>query len=143
VLTMILNVENTYYNLLYQREQYKVQEDNLNRPSRLLDENTIRRQTGSSRPGRHEPRSRRRSAQTSYPGPAKPVRNSEDSLLQLLGDREFRNAVGEIKFPSSSSRSLSIDVQAGAGQRPEPGRGARDDPAVQAHCAQAKRMLRS
>ena len=46
---MVLNVENTYYNLLYQREQYKVQEEQLKQAQQLLDENTIRRQTGSSR----------------------------------------------------------------------------------------------
>ena len=36
----------TYYNLLYQREQYKVQAEELRQAQQLLDENTIKRQTG-------------------------------------------------------------------------------------------------
>jgi len=46
VLTMVLNVETTYYNLLYQRGQYKVQEEQLRQAQQLLDENTIRRRPG-------------------------------------------------------------------------------------------------
>jgi outer membrane protein TolC len=110
VLTMILNVENTYYNLLYQREQYKVQEDNLKQAQQLLDENTIRRQTGvltdldvmNAKAGVA-------SAQNLLILDQQTVRNSEDSLLQLLGDREFKNAVGEVRFPELVEPEVSFD----------------------------------
>jgi len=109
VLTMILNVENTYFNLLYQREQYKVQEDDLKQAQQLLDENTIRRQTGvltdldvmNARAGVA-------SAQNLLILDEQAVRNSEDSLLQLLGDREFKIAVGDIKFPVVGEPEVSF-----------------------------------
>ncbi len=110
VLTMVLNVENTYYNLLYQREQYKVQEEELKQAQQLLDENTIRRQTGvltdldvmNAKAGVA-------SAQNLLILDRQAVRNSEDSLLQLLGDREFRSSVGEVSFPDIGEPEVSFD----------------------------------
>ena len=110
VLTMVLNVENTYYNLLYQREQYKVQEEELKQAQQLLDENTIRRQTGvltdldvmNARAGVA-------SAQNLLILDQQAVRNSEDNLLQLLGDRQFKNAVGSINFPEVDEPEVSFD----------------------------------
>ena len=109
VLTMILNVENTYFNLLYQREQLKVQEEELKQAQQLLDENTIRRQTGvltdldvmNARAGVA-------AAQNLVILDQQSVRNSEDSLLQLLGDREFKSAVGDIDFPDVGEPEVSF-----------------------------------
>jgi outer membrane protein TolC len=103
VLTMVLNVESTYYNLLYQREQYKVQEEELQQAQQLLDENTVRRQTGvntdldvmNARAGVAAAKN-----QLILDGQA--VKNSEDNLLQLLGDMSFSTTVGEIHFPDTS-----------------------------------------
>ena len=100
VLTMIFNVETTYYNLLYQRAQYKVQEEELTQAQQLLDENTTKRETGvltdldvmNARAGVA-------AAQNQLILDRQAVSNGEDSLLQLLGDREFRSAVGEVEFP--------------------------------------------
>ena len=100
VLTMILNVETTYYNLLYQREQYKVQADQLKQAQQLLDENTTKRETGvltdldvmNARAGVA-------AAKNQLLLDMQAVHNSEDSLLQLLGDREFTTTVGEVQFP--------------------------------------------
>jgi outer membrane protein len=100
VLTMIFNVETTYYNLLYQREQYKVQADELKQAKQLLDENTTKRETGvltdldvvNARAGVA-------AAQNQLILDMQAVHNSEDSLLQLLGDRQFATTVGEVQFP--------------------------------------------
>jgi len=110
VLTMVLNVEDTYYNLLYQREQYKVQEQEMKQAQQLLDENTIRRQTGiltdldvmNAKAGVA-------AAKNQLILDQQAVRNSEDSLLQLLGDREFSTAVGEVSFPEIADPQVSFD----------------------------------
>ncbi len=110
VLTMVLGVENTYFNLLYQREQYKVQEEELRQAQQLLDENTIRRQTGvltdldvmNAKAGVA-------AAQNQLILYKQAVQNGEDSLLQLLGDRQFTSAVGPIDFPAVGEPDVSFD----------------------------------
>jgi len=109
VLTMILNTETTFFNLLYQREQYKVQNDQLRQAEQLLDENTVRRQTGvltdldvmNARAGVA-------SAQNQLLLDQQQVYNSEDSLLQLLGDRQFRTRVGPVAFPDVGEPDVSF-----------------------------------
>ena len=94
VLTIIFNVETTYYNLLYQREQYKVQQDTLKQAQQLLDENTQKRQTGvltdldvmNARAGVA-------TAQNQLILDEQAVHNSvKTSSFSLLGDREFKSA---------------------------------------------------
>ena len=110
VLTMVLNVEDTYYNLLYQREQYKVQEEEMRQAQQLLDENTIRRQTGiltdldvmNAKAGVA-------AAKNLLILDQQAVRNSEDSLLQLLGDRQFSTLVGDVSFPEIGEPQVSFD----------------------------------
>ncbi len=110
VLTMIYNVETTYYNLLYQREQYNVQEEELKQAQQLLDENTIRRQTGTltdldvmnAKAGVAQ-------AQNQLILDRQMVQNSEDGLLALLGDRQFKSAVGSIDFPEVAEPDVSFD----------------------------------
>jgi outer membrane protein len=100
ILTMVLNVETTYYNLLYQREQFKVQEEELKQAQQLLDENTQKRQTGTLTDlDVMNARAGVASAQNQLILDKQAVQNSEDNLLQLLGDRNFESAVGEIQFP--------------------------------------------
>ena len=109
VLTIIFNVETTYYNLLYQREQYKVQQDTLRQAQQLLDENTQKRQTGvltdldvmNARAGVA-------TAQNQLILDEQAVHNSEDQLLQLLGDREFKSAVGKVDFPNVGEPEASF-----------------------------------
>jgi outer membrane protein TolC len=109
VLTMVLNVETTYFNLLYQREQYKVQEEELKQAQQLLDENTVRRQTGVDTDlDVMNARAGVASAQNQLILDREAVHNSEDSLLQLLGDQEFTSAVGEIHFPDTSAPEVSF-----------------------------------
>jgi outer membrane protein len=109
VLTMIFNVETTYYNLLYQREQYKVQEDELKQAQQLLDENTTKRETGvltdldvmNARAGVA-------AAKNQLILDMQAVHNSEDVLLQDLGDRQFQTTVGEIPFPDIGEPDVSF-----------------------------------
>ena len=115
VLTMVLNVETTYFNLLYQREQYKVQEEELRQAQQLLDENTLKRQTGTLTDlDVMNARAGVASAQNQLILDRQAVKNSEDSLLQLLGDRNFTSGVGQIAFPQlppqdpSFARSYAI-----------------------------------
>ncbi len=110
VLTMIFNVETTYYNLLYQREQYKVQEEELKQAQQLLDENTIKRQTGVLTDlDVMQARAGVASAQNQLILDEQAVHNSEDALLQLLGDRQFRTAIGNVDFPNLGEPDVSFE----------------------------------
>ena len=110
VLTMILNVETTYYNLLFQREQYKVQLEELKQAQQLLDENTIRRETGIQTDlDVMNAQAGVASAQNLLILDEQAVHNSEDDLLQLLGDRRFATAVGDISFPFVGEPDVSFD----------------------------------
>ncbi|HEY4988891.1 MAG TPA: TolC family protein, partial [Opitutaceae bacterium] len=109
ILTIVLNVETTYYNLLYQREQYKVQEEELKQAQQLLDENSIKRQTGTLTDlDVMNARAGVASAQNQLILDMQAVHNSEDNLLQLLGDRSFDSTVGEIAFPDIGEPEVSF-----------------------------------
>jgi outer membrane protein len=109
VLTMIYNVETTYYNLLYQRERYKVQQDELRQAQQLLDENTVKRQTGVLTDlDVMNARSGVAAAQNQLILDEQAVHNSEDALLQLLGDREFKSSVGRVDFPFVGEPDVSF-----------------------------------
>jgi len=110
VLTIIFNVETTYYNLLYQREQYKVQQEELRQAQQLLDENTIKRQTGVLTDlDVMQARAGVASAQNQLILDEQSVHNSEDALMQLLGDREFKSAVGSVDFPAVGEPDVSFE----------------------------------
>jgi outer membrane protein TolC len=110
VLMMIYNVETTYYNLLYQRGQYKVQEEELKQAQQLLDENTIKRQTGVLTDlDVMQARAGVASAQNQLILDEQSVHNSEDNLLQLLGDRQFKSAVGNVDFPNVGEPDVSFE----------------------------------
>jgi len=110
VLTIIYNVETTYYNLLYQREQYKVQEEELRQAQQLLDENTIKRQTGVLTDlDVMQARAGVAAAQNQLILDEQAVHNSEDALLQLLGDRQFKSAVGNVDFPFIGEPDVSFE----------------------------------
>jgi outer membrane protein TolC len=110
VLTIVYNVETTYYNLLYQRGQYKVQEEELRQAQQLLDENTIKRQTGVLTDlDVMQARAGVASAQNQLILDEQAVHNSEDALLQLLGDRQFKSAVGMVDFPIIGEPEVSFE----------------------------------
>jgi outer membrane protein len=100
VLTVIFNVETAYYNLIFAREQYKVQEDSLRLAQELYDENVVKRQTGvltdldvlQAQVGVATARSQLILDEQT-------VHNDEDVLLQSLSQRDFSGQVGPVDFP--------------------------------------------
>ena len=110
VLTMILNVETTYYNLLFQRGQYKVQQEELKQAQQLLDENKKRREAGVQTDlDVMNAEAGVAAAQNLVILDEQAVQNSEDALLQLLGDRQFTTTVGSIDFPFVGEPDVSFD----------------------------------
>ena len=110
VLTTVFNVETAYFNLLFAREQYKVQQDTLKLAKELYDENTVKRQTGvltdldvmQAKVGVA-------TAQNKLILDEQQVHNNEDLLLQTLGEREFKAPVGPIVFPEADQPDISFD----------------------------------
>ncbi len=110
VLTLVYNVEIAYFNLLYAREQYKVQQDTLKLAQQLLSENTIKRQTGVLTDlDVMQARTGVALAQNQLILDEQLVHNAEDVLLQDLGDREFKTAVGLVSFPEVGEPAVSFD----------------------------------
>lgn len=111
VLTVIYNTQTAYFNLLFAREQYKVGQDTLKLAQQLLDENTIKRKSGvltdldvlQAKVGVATARSQLITFEQT-------VQNSEDALLQDLGERQFRSAVGPVDFPAVGNTDVSFDV---------------------------------
>jgi len=112
VLTVILNVETAYYNLLFAREQYKVQEDSLRLAQELYNENDIKRQTGvltdldvlQAQVGVATARSQLILDE-------QVVHNDEDILLRSLSQRDFSGQVGPVDFPAmTSDPAVSFDL---------------------------------
>jgi outer membrane protein TolC len=110
VLTVVFNTETAYFNLLFAREQYKVGQDTLKLAQSLLDENTVKRKSGvltdldvlQAQVGVATARS-----QLIIFGQT--VQNNEDSLLQDLGERQFKTGVGPVGFPPLSGTDVSFD----------------------------------
>jgi outer membrane protein TolC len=109
VLTAVFNVETDYYNLIFFREQYAVGKDSLKLAQQLLDENTIKRQTGvltdldvvQAQAGVALARSQ-------LIGYRQAMQNAEDTLLASLGEREFRAPVGAVDFPALPDTNVSF-----------------------------------
>jgi len=98
------------YNLLFQREQYNVQLEQLKQAQQLLDENTIRRETGVQTDlDVANARAGVASAKNLLILDEQAVHNSEDDLLQLLGDRQFTTVVGATSFPFVGEPEVSFD----------------------------------
>jgi outer membrane protein len=112
VLTVIFNVETAYYNLIFAREQYKVQEDSLHLAQQLYDENVTKRQTGvltdldvlQAQVGVA-------TAQSQLILDEQTVHNDEDVLLQSLSQRDFNGQIGPVDFPPmANDPDVSFDL---------------------------------
>jgi outer membrane protein TolC len=112
VLTVIFNVETAYFNLIFAREQYKVQEDSLRLAQDLYDENVVKRQTGvltdldvlQAQVGVATARSQLILDEQT-------VHNDEDVLLQSLSQRNFSGQVGPVDFPvMANNPEVSFDL---------------------------------
>ncbi len=102
LLQVVRDTENAYYNLVFAREQLKVRNSSLALAERLYQENLTRKNTGvatdldvlqaevgvaNSRRGVIEAE--------------KSVRDRQDDLLNLIGQFEFGQTLGEVSLPST------------------------------------------
>ncbi len=111
VLTTILNVETAYYNLVYARRFYAVAQGNVDLNTRLLSENTTKRQTGTLTDlDVVTAQASLALAQSQLIAARQQVENDEDILLEAMGEREFRTAVGVVDFPPLPSTDVSFFV---------------------------------
>ena len=109
VLTAILNVETAYYNLIFNREQYAVAQDSLKLAQQLLDENTVKRQTGvltdldvvTAQAGVA-------TARNQVISDRQAMQNAEDTLLAAMGEQAFRTPVGDVNFPALPSTGVDF-----------------------------------
>ncbi|HTQ31304.1 MAG TPA: TolC family protein [Opitutaceae bacterium] len=110
VLTVVFDIETAYFNLIFAREQYKVQQDTLKLAQQLYDENVVKRQTGvltdldvaQAQVGVA-------TARNQLILDEQAVHNSEDTLLEDMGEREFKAALGPVDFPSNETPAVSFD----------------------------------
>lgn len=110
VLTVVFDIETAYFNVIFAREQYKVQQDALKLAQQLYDENVVKRQTGvltdldvaQAQVGVA-------TARNQLILDEQAVHNNEDILLQDMGEREFKTGLGSVNFPSEAAPSVSFD----------------------------------
>ena len=110
VLNVVRNVEGAYYNLAFAREQLRVYEFSLEVAQKLLDENKSRLNTGvatdlevlQSEVGVANARRNILLAQQT-------VRDSEDALLQLIGQFEFNSPLGAVRLSDEPVPQVSFD----------------------------------
>ncbi len=101
VLTLIFNVEASYYNLIFTRQQHEVAKDTLVLAQQLLDENNIKRKTGVLTDlDVVQAEAQVATARSQLIGYRQSMENAEDVLLQAMGEREFRDGVGPVSFPA-------------------------------------------
>ncbi len=111
VLTMILNVESQYFNVIYSRRQYAVALDSVKLAQELLDENVVKRRTGVLTDlDVVEAQSGVATAQSQLIGFKQAMQNAEDSLLQTMGETQFGSPVGRVDFPPLPSTDVSFDL---------------------------------
>ena len=111
VLTMVYNVESQYFNVIYARRQYAVALDAVKLAQQLLDENVVKRRTGVLTDlDVVQAQSGVATAQSQLIGFKQAMQNAEDSLLQTLGETQFRTPVGPVDFPPLPSTDVSFDL---------------------------------
>jgi len=111
VLTVVRNVESAYYNLVFAREQREVRRFSLGVAQKLLEENTARRNTGvatdlevlQSEVGVAN-------AQSALLLATQSVRNNEDSLMQLVGQFDFDQTPGAVRFTDEPVPTVAFDT---------------------------------
>jgi outer membrane protein TolC len=111
VLTMVLNVESQYFNVIFARRQYEVQLDSLKLAQELLDENTAKRKAGVlTDVDVVTAESNVATAKSQLIGFKQAMQNAEDDLLETLGETKFRTPVGSVDFPPLPSTDVSFDI---------------------------------
>lgn len=111
VLGVVRNVEAAYYNLVFAREQRIVRNLSLQLAQQLLEENRTRRQTGvatdldvlQAEVGVANARRGLLLAEQA-------VKDREDGLLDLIGQFEFNEQLGQVGFENSPISAVSFDT---------------------------------
>ncbi|HEY0944034.1 MAG TPA: TolC family protein [Opitutaceae bacterium] len=110
VLSVVRNVEAAYYDLGFAREQLAVRRFSLQVAEQLFEENEAKRNTGvatdldvlQAEVGVANARRNVLLAEQT-------VRDSEDNLLQLIGQFEFNTTLGDVKFTEQAIPAVSFD----------------------------------
>lgn len=111
VLTVVRDVEAAYYNLVFAREQREVLRFSLEVAQKLLDENKARRSTGVATDLEVlQSEVQVANAQRDLILAEQTVRNSEDALLQLIGQFEFDQPPGVVRFTDEPVPVVSFDT---------------------------------
>jgi outer membrane protein TolC len=111
VLTVVRNVESAYYNLVFAREQLEVRRFSLEVAQKLLDENKTRRTTGVATDLEVlQSEVQVANAQRDLVLSIQTVRNNEDALLQLVGQFEFDQTPGAVRFTDDPVPAVSFDT---------------------------------
>ncbi|MGH7994772.1 MAG: TolC family protein [Opitutaceae bacterium] len=111
VLTMIYNVETAYYDVVFARRQYVVAQDNVRLSRQLLDENRIKRKTGVLTDlDVVQAQAALATARSQLIGYRQSMENAADTLLQAMGERQFKVPVGTLAVPPPPAAAVSFDV---------------------------------
>ena len=107
---MINNVETAYYNLIFARQQYEDGLISLNLAKELYNQNVIKRNTGVlTNLDVLQAETGVATAESQLVGFKQTVLNNEDTLLQALGEREFKVRVGPTALPPLPDTNVSFD----------------------------------
>jgi len=110
VLTMIFNVESAYFDVIFAQQNYDVAKDAVKLAQQLLDENTIKRQTGVLTDlDVVQAEAGVATAKNTLILALQAVGNTEDTLLQTMGEMQFRTQVGAIPLTPSPDTDVSFD----------------------------------
>lgn len=110
VLSVVFNVESAYYDVIYAQRQYEVAKDAVKLAQQLLDENRIKRQTGVLTDlDVVQAEAGVATAQNQLILALQTVGNTEDTLLQSMGEQQFRIQVGAIALTPTPNTDVSFD----------------------------------
>lgn len=110
VLATIDNVETAYYNLIFARQQYEEGLISLNLAKELYNQNVIKRNTGVlTNLDVLQAETGVATAESQLVGYKQTVLNNEDTLLQALGEREFKIRVGPTTLPPLPDTNVDFD----------------------------------
>lgn len=109
VLTVVRDVENAYYNLVFAREQLGVRQFALNVAQRLLEETTIRREAGDrTELDVLQSRVSVENARLSVVTATQTVRDREDALLRLIGRFAFDTPIGPVSLGDEAVPEVTV-----------------------------------
>jgi len=121
ILQVVRDTEAAYYSLVYARESLKVRNQSLDLAQRLLDENTTRRGTGVATDldvlqAEVGVENARRSVLLAE----QTVRDAEDRLLNLIGQFEFGQTLGEVALPPTATFSPDYELSYSLARKQQP-----------------------